>query len=109
MTEIIKITPKKTLIDIHAILKRIPYSRSTIYRLCKAGEFPESIKIGRNRVAWLERDVDQWIEDRVNGKSSPVMDSTNVIDFSPKKSTPVCSNNFANSMGSANAMVSNTA
>ena len=39
-------------------------SRSSIYRLMAKGEFPQNIHITANRVAWLEVDIDAWLNDR---------------------------------------------
>ncbi|MEO0412179.1 MAG: AlpA family phage regulatory protein [Pseudomonadota bacterium] len=39
-------------------------ARSTLWRKCKAREFPAPVEIGSNRIRWLSRDVDQWIETR---------------------------------------------
>lgn len=46
-------------------------SRTTIWRLEKAGEFPARRKLGRGAVAWLEDEVDEWIGSRtVTGPST---------------------------------------
>lgn len=44
----------------------IPYSRTHIHRLEKAGCFPPRVQIGPNRVAWSQKEVERWIEDRKN-------------------------------------------
>ncbi len=109
MIEYFKPNSKTKLIDIDVVKERTTLSRSTIYRLRKEGKFPNPIRLTENRVAWLETDIDQWIEDRLNGRSLHVTESTNVIELSPQKSPAVCSNNFPEIMGSANNMISNTA
>ena len=50
----------------------LPYSLSHIARLEKAGRFPKRIKLGANRVGWLESEIDQWIEARVNARNGEV-------------------------------------
>lgn len=47
------------------LLKLLPYTMKHIYRLEKAGEFPMRVKIGRNRVAWVFSEVEQWISLRM--------------------------------------------
>ena len=59
------------LIDLRELLRRQPYSRSSIYRKVRTGDFPAPIKIGPNRNAWLESDIDQWIDQRINRSSTP--------------------------------------
>lgn len=46
-------------------VKGIPYSRAHLHRLVKAGKFPAPIKLGENRNAWIEAEVDQLIEERI--------------------------------------------
>lgn len=36
-------------------------SRSHLHRLARDGKYPKPIKIGENRSAWLESDVQEWI------------------------------------------------
>ena len=38
-------------------------SRSHLHRLARDGKFPKPIKIGENRSAWLESDVQEWISE----------------------------------------------
>ena len=40
----------------------IPYSRPQIWRLEKQGLFPRRIRLGPGRVAWLDREISEWIE-----------------------------------------------
>ena len=44
---------------------------SSIYALMKQGTFPYPIHLSIRRVAWIESEVDSWIEDRIakNNKS----------------------------------------
>ena len=39
-------------------------SRMTIWRLERSGEFPRRRRLGPRSVAWLQSDVEQWIESR---------------------------------------------
>lgn len=40
-------------------------SRSTIYLRISRGEFPPPISLGDRAVGWLEKDINQWIEQRI--------------------------------------------
>lgn len=40
-------------------------SKSAIYKKIKEGEFPVSVPIGSRTVAWLESDINEWLEWRV--------------------------------------------
>ncbi|MBN3239822.1 AlpA family transcriptional regulator [Pectobacterium versatile] len=39
--------------------------RSQIYLYMKEGSFPSSIKIGPASVAWLESEIDEWINSKL--------------------------------------------
>ncbi len=41
-------------------------SRSTIYLRMAEMTFPAHIKLGRRSVGWLEKDVQEWLEQRIN-------------------------------------------
>jgi prophage regulatory protein len=48
---------------------RIPYSRAHLYRLESQGEFPKRRRIGRNRIAWVRAEVEQWLSDKMEEQS----------------------------------------
>ena len=52
------------LIPAVVVLDRVCMSRTQLYRLINAGEFPKPVPIGRQRVAFLEAEVAAWIENR---------------------------------------------
>ncbi|MCL7939152.1 AlpA family transcriptional regulator [Halomonas sp. ATCH28] len=56
---------RKALIKRREVLARTALANSTLYRLMGAGEFPQSIQIGPRAVAWVEEEVDAWIEARI--------------------------------------------
>jgi len=43
----------------------IPYSPQHIARLEAAGRFPKRIQLGQNRVAWLLKEIDEWLDERI--------------------------------------------
>ena len=47
------------------VRNRVGYGRATIYRLMETGQFPRSYSLGARAVAWLESEIDAWIEARV--------------------------------------------
>jgi prophage regulatory protein len=56
------------LLRLPEILHRVPYSEAHIWRLERAGKFPRRAHLGANRVAWVEAEVEAWIEERVNAR-----------------------------------------
>jgi prophage regulatory protein len=47
-------------------LKITGLSRTTRWKLEKAGKFPKRCKISANSIGWLASDLDKWISSRVN-------------------------------------------
>jgi prophage regulatory protein len=66
------LSKRTTLILSDEISKLIPYSQNHLRRLEAKGQFPKRIRIGANRVAWVESEIDSWIEDRVNARTEGV-------------------------------------
>ena len=53
------------LIRLPEVINRTGYQRSNIYLLMNQGQFPKSVSLGGRAVAWLESEVDTWIQERV--------------------------------------------
>jgi len=45
------------------------YSPQHIARLEKAGKFPMRIQLGPNRVGWVEREVLDWLQERLDQRA----------------------------------------
>lgn len=43
---------------------RCGIARSTIYRLMRAGEFPEPLRVGPRAVRWPASEVEDWLAER---------------------------------------------
>ena len=43
----------------------VPYSASHLWRLERAGQFPRRVRLGGNRVAWLQSEVSAWVEGKI--------------------------------------------
>jgi prophage regulatory protein len=44
---------------------RVALSRTTVWRLMRAGDFPKPIPISRGRVAWVEEEISAWIASHI--------------------------------------------
>ncbi len=53
-----RLLPWQKLADI------VPYTRQHVMRLEAEGKFPARVQVGGNRVAWLESEINAWIEAR---------------------------------------------
>lgn len=58
-------TTSNTLIKLPEVKRRTTLSTSEIYRRLESGTFPKQIKLGAKAVAWLEHEIDAWIDARV--------------------------------------------
>jgi prophage regulatory protein len=47
-----------------AVLAKIGYSDTSLWRDVRAGRFPKPIRLGPNRVGWDEGEINRWLEDR---------------------------------------------
>ena len=66
---------QKRFIRLPEVLTRTGYGRTTIYRKMEDGDFPKSVKLGGpledtnsfdcRAIAWIEEEVDQWIDSRI--------------------------------------------
>ena len=52
------------------LASRVPYSPVQIWRLEKAGTFPRRIKLGPNRVGWVEEEVEAWLRERMDDRGA---------------------------------------
>lgn len=56
---------KKSLIRLSEVLKRTGYSKAWVYVLISRGQFPQSVKIGARAIAFIESEIDDWIDQRI--------------------------------------------
>jgi prophage regulatory protein len=56
-----KLVSKKELKSVFGV----PYSFAHIARLEAAGQFPQRVRLGACRVAWVSEEVQAWIDERV--------------------------------------------
>ena len=52
------------LVRLRQLTAMVGLSRSTIYRLVKAGNFPKPIRIGISSLAWRMDEIHKWIDSR---------------------------------------------
>ena len=51
------------------------YSPQHVARLEKAGQFPKRVQLGPNRVGWVEDEVLDWLQSRLDSREIPVRHS----------------------------------
>ena len=53
------------LIRLPEVQHRVGLGRSTIYRWMAEGKFPKPVQLGGHSVAWVEDEVEGWVNDRL--------------------------------------------
>lgn len=56
------------LLRLRQVEQKTGLKRSQIYLYMKEGAFPRSIKIGPASVAWLESEIDEWINKKLSDR-----------------------------------------
>ena len=69
---------KHRFIRLSEVMSRTGYGRTSIYRKMEDGSFPKSLKLGgppkdpnefdSRAIAWIEEEVDQWIESKIEDR-----------------------------------------
>ncbi|EFN9285358.1 AlpA family transcriptional regulator [Escherichia coli] len=57
-----EIKAKTTFIRLPEVIKRTGFGKTWIYKLIKAGRFPSQVKTGIRAVAFIESEIDEWID-----------------------------------------------
>lgn len=55
----------KVLIRMSEIIRRTGYSKAWIYKLIAQGRFPQPVKIGSRSIAFVESEVEEWVNQRI--------------------------------------------
>ena len=53
----------------------VPYTRVHIYRLEQQGRFPRRVRLGENRVGWVESEIEGWLQDRIAERDREAADA----------------------------------
>lgn len=55
----------QSLIRLSEVQRRTALGKAWIYRLMSQGKFPSSVKIGSRAIAFVESEIDEWINQRI--------------------------------------------
>ena len=61
-----KIDIRERFLRMREVVHRTGMSKATIYNRMNQGLFPKQIPIGANLVVWLEKDVQEWMQEQVD-------------------------------------------
>jgi prophage regulatory protein len=51
--------------------KGIPFGRDHLAAMVKQGQFPAPCRLGPKKHAWLEAEIDRWLQDRIAARGKP--------------------------------------
>lgn len=59
---------KERLIRRSEVEHRTGLSRAAIYRVIAEDSFPKPIQLGKRMVAWVESEIDDWIQNQISSR-----------------------------------------
>ncbi|RUW41354.1 MAG: AlpA family phage regulatory protein [Mesorhizobium sp.] len=59
-------------ISMDEVLDRVSFSKTHIYRKIANGSFPRPVQLGSHKVAFLEREIEDWMIDRLAARDLAV-------------------------------------
>jgi len=60
----------RRLIRLPLVIERTGLSKSTIYARAAAGQFPKPVNLGNSLSAWVEDEVDAWVDDKIRERDA---------------------------------------
>lgn len=57
------------IIKLDSVKELTTFSASTVYRLISQGKFPKQIKLSERSSGWLEQEVLDYLDNRINSRS----------------------------------------
>jgi len=54
----------------HQVVERVGYSIVHVYRLMERGLFPRQVRLGANRVGWVESEIEAWLASKIAARDS---------------------------------------
>lgn len=64
---------KTRLIRIKEVVTATGLSRSRIYQYINEDRFPSSVSLGGRSVAWVESEIDKWIENTIGQRDNNLL------------------------------------
>lgn len=61
-----------SILRLPAVKARTGLSRSTIYLRVAEGTFPKPVSLGGRAVGWIEAEIQQWLEQRIEASREAV-------------------------------------
>ena len=60
----------KMLIKLNEVKAKTGLSRSSIYAYIDKGLFPKQVKLGERCVAWIDSEIESWVDGKINARNA---------------------------------------
>ena len=55
------------ILNSNEVVKKIGWSKVTVWRMERAGLFPKRINLSERRVGWVKSEIEDWLDSRPKG------------------------------------------
>ena len=62
--------PTKKFIRLPTVIERTGYRRTAIYEKIVEGTFPAPVKLGPRAIAWIEEEIKEWMDERIEERDA---------------------------------------
>ncbi len=76
-------SPGRRLLRPKQVMVRMGWSRTTLWRRVRAGEFPAPFKTGTNCIAWFDDEVDEAQANLLRVNYAPTLGTDDVVSHQP--------------------------
>ncbi len=67
-----------TMLRLPAVKERVGLSNSQIWKMVKDKTFPQPVKLSANISAWIDKEVENWIQERIAASRNSAQQSNNL-------------------------------
>jgi prophage regulatory protein len=60
-------------------VKGISFSRVHLYRLIAGGDFVKPVALGKNRIGFVEAEVDKWLEEKIAQRDAKLAERDSTV------------------------------
>ena len=60
----------KNILRMPEVEVKTGYKRPTIYRFIKEGLFPKQVPLGLRAVGWVESEIDDWVQSKIDAREA---------------------------------------
>ena len=62
--------PRRRFLRLPQVMEKTGIGRSSIYAKVRDGSFPPPIQLSQRIIAWIEDEIDAWMEERITARKA---------------------------------------